>query len=99
MARLFAHERRNRILEILQKKQRATVKELSQAVGVSEATLRTDLNVLEKEGHLIRTHGGAMIDESIPSEKSFVERERKNKLLFVNTTERAETDFLFFWYI
>lgn len=79
MARLFAHERRNRILEILQKKQRATVKELSQAVGVSEATLRTDLNVLEKEGHLIRTHGGAMIDESIPSEKSFVERERKNK--------------------
>lgn len=79
MAKLFAHERRNRILEILQKKQRATVKELSETLGVSEATLRTDLNVLEKEGHLIRTHGGAMIDDHIPSENSFIERERKNR--------------------
>lgn len=79
MARLFAHERRSKILEILQKQQRATVKELSKTLGVSEATLRTDLSALEKEGLLIRTHGGAMIDNRIPSEKSFSERERRNR--------------------
>lgn len=79
MARLFAHERRARILAILQKQQRATVKELSKTLGVSEATLRTDLNVLEQEGLLIRTHGGAMMDDRIPTEKSFTERERRNR--------------------
>lgn len=72
-----------KILEILQERQRATVKELSEVLQASEATLRTDLNVMEQEGLLIRTHGGAMIDESsnqsIKTEHTFVERERRNQ--------------------
>lgn len=84
LTKLFANERRMKILELLQKKQRATVKELSEAVHASEATLRTDLNIMEQEGLLIRTHGGAMIDDTITNanlktEHTFVERERKNR--------------------
>lgn len=36
-----------------------TVSELSKLLGVSEVTIRSDLNDLEREGHLRRTRGGA----------------------------------------
>nr|WP_126426172.1 DeoR/GlpR family DNA-binding transcription regulator [Brevibacillus marinus] len=76
---MFANERKNKILEFLQKKQRATVKELSEIFNVSDATLRADLNRMEEEGLLIRTHGGAMIDDSKHLENSFSFREKKNR--------------------
>lgn len=79
MNKLFANERRQLILNILEKKKRVTVKDLARDVNVSEATLRTDLNVLEEEGLLTRTHGGAVLNEDFPSKKSFSEREKKNR--------------------
>jgi DeoR/GlpR family transcriptional regulator of sugar metabolism len=79
MNKLFASERRQLILNILEKKKRVTVKDLAKDVNVSEATLRTDLNILEEEGMLTRTHGGAVLNEDFPSKKSFSEREKKNR--------------------
>lgn len=38
--------------------------ELSQQLGVSESTVRRDLQVLEKRGVLTRNHGGAVVNES-----------------------------------
>ena len=40
---------------------------LSDLLGVSEVTVRRDLERLEKDGWLTRTHGGAVInqDESV----------------------------------
>lgn len=79
MNKLFATERRQLILNILEEKKRVTVKDLAKDVNVSEATLRTDLNVLEEEGLLTRTHGGAVLNEDLSSSKvSFSEREKKN---------------------
>ncbi|MFS0822047.1 DeoR/GlpR family DNA-binding transcription regulator [Bacillus sp. 1P02SD] len=79
MNKLFATERRQLILSILEEKKRVTVKDLAKDVNVSEATLRTDLNVLEEEGLLTRTHGGAVLNEDLTSTKvSFSEREKKN---------------------
>lgn len=79
MTKLFAAERRQLILDILNNKKRVTVKELASDVSVSEATLRTDLNILEEEGLLTRTHGGAVLNEDLSSSKvSFSEREKKN---------------------
>ncbi|MEH7222800.1 DeoR/GlpR family DNA-binding transcription regulator [Bacillus sp. JJ1566] len=79
MNKLFATERRQLILNILEEKKRVTVKDLARDVNVSEATLRTDLNVLEDEGLLTRTHGGAVLNEDLTSPKvSFSEREKKN---------------------
>ena len=63
MMKMFVTERRNKIMELLHDKQRLTVKELSEQIGVSEATLRTDLNKMEKNGLLTRTHGGAMLNQ------------------------------------
>ncbi|NQX71911.1 DeoR/GlpR transcriptional regulator [Paenibacillus alba] len=50
-------------MNILHQHQRTTIKELNKHLNVSEATLRTDLMQMEKEGLLIRTHGGAMTKE------------------------------------
>ena len=79
MNKLFATERRQLILNILQEKKRVTVKDLVKDVSVSEATLRTDLNILEEEGLLTRTHGGAVLNEDFSSKESFSEREKKNR--------------------
>jgi DeoR/GlpR family transcriptional regulator of sugar metabolism len=79
MNKLFATERRQLILEILREKKRVTVKDLAKDVNVSEATLRTDLNILEEEGLLSRTHGGAVLNDNLPPKKSFSEREKKNR--------------------
>ena len=47
-------ERQSEILELVQQKKCSTVAELSQAVFASEATVRRDLNLLHKQGKLIK---------------------------------------------
>lgn len=79
MTKMFVSERRNAILEYLNKKQRITVKELSKLLNVSEATLRTDLNTLENEGVLHRTHGGAVLMDQETTENTFSKREKRNR--------------------
>ena len=39
----------------------ATVTDLCQVTGASEATIRRDLNALAKQGKLSKVHGGAML--------------------------------------
>ncbi|MCC5974716.1 MAG: DeoR/GlpR transcriptional regulator [Rubellimicrobium sp.] len=41
----------------------ATLKDMSEALGVSMSTLRRDVDYLGESGHLERTHGGAMLNE------------------------------------
>ena len=53
-------ERQNKILEILSKKQAVTVDELCARLYSSGATIRRDLQALESNGLLRRTHGGAV---------------------------------------
>jgi DeoR/GlpR family transcriptional regulator of sugar metabolism len=79
MAKMFPAERKNKILEYLKEQHRATVRELSLIVDVSEATLRTDLSDMEEEGLLQRTHGGAVLqNEPLPLENTFSVREKTN---------------------
>lgn len=77
MIKMYAEERRDLILTMLKEK-RLTVKELAFSLRVSEATLRTDLNTMEKEGLLTRTHGGANLNVSVSAENSFTDRSMKN---------------------
>lgn len=51
--------RRRTIVEKLDELGYVSVLELSNSLGVSAVTIRTDLTHLEKEGVLLRTHGGA----------------------------------------
>ena len=55
---MLALERRNLILEKLQDEKRVVVSELSQLYGVSEETIRRDLDKLEKEGLAIKSLAG-----------------------------------------
>jgi DeoR family transcriptional regulator of aga operon len=58
--RLLVEERRRRILQILHRQERVTVEELVQRFGVSAVTIRGDLDILAKNGALVRSHGGAL---------------------------------------
>jgi DeoR/GlpR family transcriptional regulator of sugar metabolism len=57
---LFLEERRQKILKWVEQQQRASVAELSHELGVSEVTIRTDLQALADRQLIIRTHGGAI---------------------------------------
>ncbi len=57
--RLVAEERRQRIRDLLRRQSIASLSELTQVTGASEATVRRDLVLLEGGGFLTRTRGGA----------------------------------------
>jgi len=78
LSKLFAYERRTKISEYLNEHQRATVKELCQLLNVTPATLRSDLDVLVSEGHIERTHGGAMMKANGRVEYKFATRQLMN---------------------
>ena len=58
--RLFAEERQNRILALLNENGKVLIPELCTHFSVSSVTVRNDLNELERQGRLRRTHGGAI---------------------------------------
>lgn len=57
---MFAPERHQWIEREVASRVRVSFAELRKALGVSAATLRRDLTVLETEGRVVRTHGGVM---------------------------------------
>jgi DeoR/GlpR family transcriptional regulator of sugar metabolism len=68
---MFPEERRTIILNILEKAGRCRVIDLARELAVSEVTVRQDLDVLEKQGLLSRTHGGAILIAKRGFERSF----------------------------
>ena len=56
--------RHQNIIQLVSERGSVSVSELSQITGVSEVTVRQDLNVLEKGGFLRRVHGSAVAPES-----------------------------------
>ncbi|RKF18784.1 DeoR/GlpR transcriptional regulator [Alginatibacterium sediminis] len=58
---MFAEERQNHIIEILNSHGKVSVADLSRDYGVTAATVRADLKVLEELGLLVKTHGGAIL--------------------------------------
>ncbi len=78
------NERQKEILEILYQKGRVSVAELSQALYVTEMTVRRDLTEMEKGGFLLRYHGGAVLKinagEMPISERLLLDRKEKEEL-------------------
>ena len=64
---MFANERRNYIKKLILQNKKIEVFRLSTQLGVSEVTIRKDLEYLENTGFLIRTHGGAVLNEAFGS--------------------------------
>ena len=57
---MYVEERRLHILELLKKKRRVDVSDLADKLNTSPETIRRDLNEMEADGFLKRTHGGAI---------------------------------------
>jgi DeoR/GlpR family transcriptional regulator of sugar metabolism len=57
---LYLEERRQEILKQVSQRGRVSVLELSQQFGVSEVTIRSDLQALSESNLIVRTHGGAV---------------------------------------
>lgn len=54
-------ERQEKILRILEQQKSSTVKELARMLFISEASIRRDIEALEKEGLVKRVYGGVLL--------------------------------------
>lgn len=59
-AQMLVGERRQHILQIIKTEGRALVDNLSDSLGISRITIRKDLEYLQAQGLVERTHGGAL---------------------------------------
>lgn len=75
-------ERLNRIKKILTENKQSDVATLSQTLGVTEATIRRDLEKLENENFLTRTHGGAVLNEDEVQTLSILEADTQNRAIY-----------------
>ncbi|GMA09356.1 DeoR family transcriptional regulator [Tetragenococcus halophilus subsp. flandriensis] len=67
---MFTEERHKKIIDIVNEEKSVSVKELTERLAFSPATIRSDLNLLNNQGLLIRTHGGATSIEENTNNKS-----------------------------
>jgi len=75
-AEILIVDRRTRESELISVKGFVALAELVQILGVSESTVRRDLEVLEEQGIVRRTYGGAVFVKDIAGTKlAFAERE------------------------
>jgi len=76
--RVQNHERRSRLLDIIRVSGFAALDELVRELGVSESTVRRDLDALEEQGSAKRTHGGVLYSGGMPRLAEFDERQPAN---------------------
>lgn len=75
---LIPAQRRERIQEYLAIHKIVPSTELSALLEVSEATIRRDLEWLENDGILVRTHGGAILNQRLQLEPEYQLRAQHN---------------------
>lgn len=81
---LLPRQRQDVIQNLLRTRRFATVRELASVVGVSQMTVRRDLETLQSDGHVRRVFGGAQVlphpaaDAEVP-EQAFSERMAENR--------------------
>jgi DeoR family transcriptional regulator of aga operon len=73
---IFQEERREQILTILDKENRIIINDIVERFNTTHATIRKDLALLEKEGLLQRTHGGAIKNKSLFTGLALTEKEK-----------------------
>lgn len=75
---LLAHQRREKIMEMMREDGVVKVINLSRIFKVSEVTIRQDLEKLENNGLIQREHGGAFLKNINSQVKSFSLQNREN---------------------
>ncbi|TVQ02729.1 MAG: DeoR/GlpR transcriptional regulator [Balneolaceae bacterium] len=72
-------ERRDSIIQLIQKNGKVRVDDLSEQFDVSSVTIRNDLDFLEKKGICHRTHGGALIRKNVYEDPTLEEKQKRSK--------------------
>jgi DeoR family L-fucose operon activator len=75
---MIAGQRQNEILRDLQEQGAVSVTALAERFAVTDETIRRDLAKLARSGRVKRTHGGAVLAASDPSEPPFAIRQTAN---------------------
>ncbi|SDI71274.1 DeoR/GlpR family DNA-binding transcription regulator [Natribacillus halophilus] len=73
------NDRKEHIVQWVQKHDKVDITDLSARFQVSTMTVRRDLNSLEEEGKIIRTHGGAVAAPQWRPETAYQLKESANK--------------------
>ena len=78
---MLSEERYQIILQLLQEKKAVSVTELTEMLGISESTIRRDLNTLAGMGKINKVHGGATAveEERNTEEENVTERLNKHR--------------------
>ncbi len=71
---MLPEPRRRHLLELITRQGFATLEELVKSLGVSESTIRRDLDSLDLAGVIKRTHGGAVFSGEVRAMPPFDER-------------------------
>jgi len=71
---MLAEPRRRLLLELIARRGFATLEELVRLLGVSESTVRRDLEALDATGSIRRTHGGAVTSNEVRSMPALEDR-------------------------
>lgn len=75
---MLVAERLYKIVQLVNERGSIRVTELSELCSVTEETIRRDLDKLESESKLLRSHGGAVSIKDFQAETPFMERETMN---------------------
>ena len=86
---MLAIERRQQIIELIQKDKKVYVSHLSQLFNITEETVRRDLEKLENESMLTRTYGGAIINQNTLEDLPFQTRTSMNHEFKQNISLKA----------
>ncbi len=74
--KVFQEERLRGIMKILEKENRVLINDLSKIFNTTSVTIRKDLDQLEREGFLKRTHGGAILHKPLFHGLALIEKEK-----------------------
>lgn len=82
---MLAAERHRLILKTLSEQGSARTKEIASQLSVTDETIRKDFELLEKQGFVVRTHGGVIppkraVRELTLNERQLINREAKNEI-------------------
>jgi DeoR/GlpR family transcriptional regulator of sugar metabolism len=88
---MISNSRQLEILELLSKKGNVTVEELALKFDVSKMTIRRDLEKLQENNLLQRTHGGALMNRVLLQEMAYNEKREENSEIKQCITKKALT--------
>jgi DeoR/GlpR family transcriptional regulator of sugar metabolism len=86
---MISNNRQLEILELLTQKGNVTVEELAAKFNVSKMTIRRDLEKLQENNLLQRTHGGALMNRVLLQEMAYNEKREEHAEIKQCITKRA----------